>query len=118
MLAVIGTLLLVTILFGLPNAFRSGGGAAPVETSVYRVDARDADGNWTVYEWGVAAGSHRASVLQSHRRECQRDVASHVCRAVVEATFADRAGAAEHRRIRCQNHRVDEGRLPTGMASC
>ncbi|MFG1922672.1 hypothetical protein [Cryptosporangium sp. NPDC048952] len=117
-LAMIVAALLLVLFAGLPDAVGSGGDAVRTETWLYRVDARDTDGNWAVYEWSVAAGPRRASEMQSRKYHCQRLSDSHSCRATVVSRFTERDPAAEQRRILCQNHRVDHGRLPAGMTSC
>ena len=117
-LALISALLLLLILTGVPGTLRPGGGVPRTETVVYRIDARDVDGNFAVYEWGTASGPRRAAVLQTRKRECRRKSVSHTCRATVEATFDDHGSAVDHRRTLCRNHRVDHGRLPVGMTSC
>jgi hypothetical protein len=116
-LALIAALLLLVSLTGLPDASEPGGGAA-TETVVYRIDGRNADGNFTVYEWGTASGPHRTAVVQTRKRQCQQQSAAHACRATSEATLTDRRSADDHRRTQCRNYRADHGRLPAGMTSC
>ena len=116
MVAVVLALVVAALLALLAGG--PGGGAVRTETWVYRLDTRDADGNWAVYRWSVAVGPRRSGEMQSQKRDCRRRSAGHTCRATVEASFPDPDRAAAHRRMLCRNYRVDHGRLPTGTTSC
>ncbi|TQS42781.1 hypothetical protein [Cryptosporangium phraense] len=87
-------------------------------TQVYRIDWKSPDGTWQTWTWGVATLPQAAARRQTAKRTCQRQSATHTCRATTVAEFDTAQAALAYRQTACRNHTATTGRAPAGMATC